>query len=93
MTSLTDSVTHRTTRATASLVLGICSLAAGWIFVAPLVGLVLGITSRSREPHARTMSAWGIGLNALALFGWIAVVALIVAGTVISGVWSGAFLH
>ncbi|MBM3715129.1 MAG: hypothetical protein FJW64_05220 [Actinobacteria bacterium] len=89
MTSRNASLTGRTTYATASFVLGICSLIAGWIFIAPLVGLVLGVKSRGREPQARTMSGWGIALNAIALFGWIVVLILIAGGYILSGWWWG----
>lgn len=89
MTNLRTHATDRTTFGTASLVLGICSLLAGWIFLAPLVGLVLGIQSRAREPRARTMSAWGIALNAIALLGWIVVLLLVAGGYLLTGWWGG----
>jgi hypothetical protein len=62
---------QRTGLGTASLVLGICSLLAGWTFVAPVVGLCLGIASRGREPAARGRAGWGILLNLVALAFWI----------------------
>jgi hypothetical protein len=71
--------TARTGLGTASLVLGVCSLLAGWAFLAPIVGLCLGIASRSREPLARGRSAWGIALNLVALAGWVLVLALMFA--------------
>ncbi len=67
-----------TGRGTASLVLGVCSLLAGWILVAPAIGLYLGLSSRSRETHARGRAGWGIALNLLALFGWIVLGLLII---------------
>lgn len=79
----------RTGLGTASLVLGICSLLAGWTFFAPIVGLCLGIASRSREPMARGRAGWGILLNLVALAVWILLVALLVAGGVFA-VWQGA---
>lgn len=77
----------RTGFGTASLVLGACSLLAGWTFFAPVVGLVLGILSRRREPFARGRALWGIVLNGIALLVWIA---LVVAFLGFSGlaVWS-----
>ncbi len=66
----------RTGLGTASLVLGICSLLAGWTFFAPIVGLCLGIASRSREPMARGRAGWGILLNLVALAIWVLVGAL-----------------
>ena len=69
----------RTGLGTASLVLGICSLLAGWTFFAPVVGLCLGIASRSREPLARSRAGWGILLNLVALAVWILALVLVVA--------------
>lgn len=80
---------HRTGLGTASLVLGICSLLAGWTFFAPIVGLCLGIASRSREPMARARSGWGILLNLVALAVWILVGVLLVVGGAFA-VWQGA---
>ncbi|WP_420369116.1 hypothetical protein [Curtobacterium sp. L1-20] len=79
----------RTGLGTASLVLGICSLLAGWTFVAPVVGLCLGIASRSREPLARGRAGWGILLNLVALAVWILLVVLLVVGGSFA-VWMGA---
>ncbi|MGK4064536.1 hypothetical protein AB0Y14_00495 [Rothia sp. HC945] len=69
---------------TASLVLGICSIAAGWLVVAPLIGLVLGMKSRHREPLARGRSLWGIILNGACLTVWI-VLGLIMLAAIIFG--------
>ena len=74
---------------TASLVLGICSLLAGWTFFAPVVGLCLGIASRGREPMARGRAGWGILLNLVALAVWILVGVLLVLGGAFA-VWTGA---
>ncbi|WP_144760977.1 hypothetical protein [Curtobacterium sp. 9128] len=63
---------------TASLVLGICSLLAGWTFFAPVVGLCLGIASRRREPLARGRAGWGVFLNLVALAVWIVLVVVFV---------------
>ncbi|WP_314475964.1 hypothetical protein [uncultured Microbacterium sp.] len=60
-----------TAKGTASLVLGICSVFAGWTFFAPAVGLILGIMSLRGEPRARTQAVWGITLNAIAMSIWI----------------------
>jgi len=75
---VTYSESPRTGLGTASLVLGVCSLLAGWTFFAPIVGLCLGIASRSREPLARGRAGWGILLNVIALAVWIVLVALFV---------------
>ncbi|MFJ3384842.1 MULTISPECIES: hypothetical protein [unclassified Curtobacterium] len=80
---VTYSESPRTGLGTASLVLGVCSLLAGWTFFAPIVGLCLGIASRSREPLARGRAGWGILLNVIALAVWIVLVALFVGlGTI-----------
>lgn len=64
-----------------SLVLGLVSIFAGWTFLAPIAGLVLGIMALSREPHNRTMAIWGIVLNAVLLAGSVLLALLaIVAG-------------
>lgn len=86
---VTTPTAPRTGLGTASLVLGICSLLAGWTFVAPVVGLCLGIASRSREPLARGRAGWGVFLNLVALAVWIVLLALLVAGGVFA-VWTGA---
>lgn len=86
---VTYSESPRTGLGTASLVLGICSLLAGWTFVAPIVGLCLGVASRSREPLARGHAGWGIFLNLVALAVWILLLVLAVVGGAFA-VWQGA---
>ncbi|MEN0103348.1 MAG: hypothetical protein AAGC90_10515 [Curtobacterium sp.] len=76
---VTTTTSPRTGLGTASLVLGICSLLAGWTFFAPVVGLFLGIASRSREPLARGRAGWGILLNVVALAIWIVLVVVFIA--------------
>lgn len=66
--------------AISSLVLGLVSIVAGFTFVVPAAGLVLGILALKREPSARTMAIWGIALNAVML-----------AGVVIAGLAAAAF--
>lgn len=85
----TYSESPRTGLGTASLVLGICSLLAGWTFVAPVVGLCLGIASRGREPSARGRAGWGIFLNLIALAVWVLLIVLLVVGGAFA-VWQGA---
>lgn len=60
-----------------SLVLGLVSILAGFTFVVPAAGLVLGILALKREPAGRTMAIWGIALNGVMLAG--AVLATLVA--------------
>jgi hypothetical protein len=78
----------RTGLGTASLVLGVCSLLAGWTFFVPIIGLVLGIRSRRREPLARGRAGWGILLNLIMLAGWILLVVLLIVGGAFA-IWSG----
>ena len=66
-----DSPSTTGTLAISSLVLGLVSIVAGWTFLAPLAGLVVGILALSREPQSRTMAIWGIVLNAVMLAGVI----------------------
>ncbi|MGP5626248.1 hypothetical protein [Brachybacterium alimentarium] len=76
---------HGTGKGTASLLLGMLSLLAGWTLIAPLVGLILGISSRGSEPFARGRAGWGIFLNILAMIGWvIAFVLLAAAGVTVT---------
>jgi hypothetical protein len=57
--------------AISSLVLGLVSIFAGWTFLAPLAGLVVGILALRSEPQNRTMAIWGIVLNGVMLAGAI----------------------
>lgn len=84
MTTASAPTAIGTGRGTASLVLGVCSLLVGWTFFAPVIGLVLGVSSRSREPYARGRAAWGIALNLIAMGVWIvlAIVAIAFGGFV-----------
>jgi hypothetical protein len=93
MVTTTLATSPRTGLGTASLVLGVCSLLAGWTFIAPIVGLCLGIASRNREPFARGRSGWGIVLNLVALAGWILLVVLLLAGGVFAAIAHGHAVH
>lgn len=59
-----------------SLVLGIASLAFGYTFIVPIVGLVLGILALKREPSNSVMSWWGIVLSGLSLLGGVLIAIL-----------------
>ena len=70
----------------ASLVLGATSLVAGWTFIAPIVGLVLGVMSRRREPDATGLATAGIVLNLVAIAGWaLAALGIAAAGVLALG--------
>ncbi|MGO1198857.1 MAG: hypothetical protein ACTMKY_03060 [Dermabacteraceae bacterium] len=86
---------HGTGKGTASLLLGICSLLVGWSFIAPLLGLILGVSSRGSEPFARGRAGWGIFLNLVALLGWLLVIIVLAATGIGATLWNqelGAFL-
>src|SRR5699024_3271303 len=82
-----STVHHGTGKGTASLLLGICSLLAGWTLVAPVLGLVLGVMSRGDEPFARGRAVWGILLNLIAMLGWIIGIALLLAAGAGLAIW------
>ena len=52
-----------------SLVLGIASVALSFTFVVPIVGVVLGLLGRRREPEGRTMALIGIISSGVMLLG------------------------
>jgi len=66
-----------------SLIIGIVSIFMGWTFLAPIAGAIVGFMAKSREPHARTLANWGIGVNVaalvLGLILWIALGGFILA--------------
>lgn len=47
----------------ASFILGIVSVVSGWTFVAPIVGLTLGIIALRRGTKDRALALWGVWLN------------------------------
>jgi hypothetical protein len=59
-----------------SLVAAIASIPLGHFIILPIAAIVLGFIARGREPWARTMSNWGIGLGFAILFGWILIGAI-----------------
>lgn len=70
----------------ASLVLGLVSLFAGFTFVVPLVGFILGIVGLRREPAGRGMAIAGIVISALILLVWVVIIGFILfAGILAAG--------
>lgn len=63
------------TFSTTSFILGIVSVAAGWTFFVPIVGLVLGVIALRHPAADRALTIWGIALNGvmLALFALAAI--------------------
>ena len=77
-----------------SLVIGVVSIFMNWTFLAPIAGIVVGVMAKRREPHARTVANWGIGLNiAMLVLGvilWIAFGALVLGAIGVGAATSGA---
>lgn len=61
---------------TASLVIGICSVFAGWLLIAPLIGLWLGNKSLKTEPAAHTRAKWGVAINGILLALWVLILVI-----------------
>jgi hypothetical protein len=53
-----------------SMILGLVSIVAGFTFLVPLVGLILGIVGLRKEPAGRAMAITGLVLNGLFVIGW-----------------------
>ena len=71
----------------ASFVLGMISLAFGFVFVVPVIGAVLGFMGLRTEPAGRGFALAGIWINLLITGFWLLVgtaFALAVAGGVLS---------
>ncbi|GIT80705.1 hypothetical protein LLS1_23740 [Leifsonia sp. LS1] len=70
----------------ASMVLGLVSLVAGFTFVVPLIGLILGIVGVRREPAGRGMAVTGIVISSLILLVWVVIIGMILfAGLLAAG--------
>ncbi|MCO1338310.1 hypothetical protein BJH93_05285 [Kocuria polaris] len=61
-----------------SLVLGLCSVALGFTFVVPLVGVIMGIIGLMKEPASKSVATWGIILNAVMMLGWLLLILFLV---------------
>lgn len=68
-----------------SLVLGLASIVTGSLLIVPIVGLVLGLLARTREPQARTTWLVGLWLNAVVLAVSALVVLVVGAGALFLG--------
>ena len=71
----------------ASFVLGMISLAFGFVFVVPVIGAVLGFMGLRTEPAGRGFAIAGIWVNLIITGFWLlvgTVIALAVAGGVLS---------
>ena len=81
---------HAYAFAIASFVLGIASIVAGWTFIAPIVGIVLGTIALRRNTSERTLALWGVWLNAAMLvFTGLAIV--LGFGVATFGLFAGLF--
>ncbi len=75
--------------AIASFVIGIASILSAWTFVAPIVGLVLGILALRRNTKERTLALWGVWLNG-AMLAFAAVGLVLLIGLTSFGLFAGA---
>lgn len=66
----------------ASLVIGIVSLLSGYTFLVPIIGIIVGVMARRREPSGRVLATWGI---------WLSVIAMVL-GVIIVVLFGGALL-
>ncbi|QIK64098.1 DUF4190 domain-containing protein [Leucobacter viscericola] len=64
-----------------SFVLGIASVVAGWTFVAPIIGFVLGMLALRRGTSERTLALWGVWINGVIL--GLAAIGILFATTLI----------
>ena len=74
----------------ASLVIGIISFFAGFTFIVPIIGLVLGVMGLRREPAGRGMALAGIWINAAILVVW-AIITIIVIVIIAAGLFTIPF--
>ncbi len=73
-----------------SMVLGIASIFLGLTFIVPIIGLVLGLIGRKREPAGRGFATAGIWINGIILALVVLGVILLIGATLI-GVFSIPF--
>lgn len=65
-----------------SVVIGVTSLFCGFALFPPLVGVIVGLRARQREPEGERIATWGIALNIVVLLAWILILAaLVMTGT------------
>jgi hypothetical protein len=61
-----------------SMVLGLVSIVAGFTFLVPAVGFILGIVGLRKEPAGRGMAITGLVLNGLFVVGWALVIFFVI---------------
>lgn len=64
-------------KSTASLVLGLCSIPAGWTLILPLLAVIFGIDGYCGKAVGRVRAAWGIVLGLLSLAGWMVAITVV----------------
>lgn len=74
-----------------SFVLGLVSFFFGFVFVVPIIGIIVGVIGLRREPAGRGFAIAGIWINAIVVAGW-AIVAILIVGAVTVGLFSIPFL-
>ncbi|WP_205881524.1 DUF4190 domain-containing protein [Leucobacter coleopterorum] len=74
-----------------SFVLGIASVVAGWTFVAPIIGFVLGMLALRRGTSERTLALWGVWINGVIL-AITAVGILVISMAIAAGIFALPFV-
>lgn len=64
-------------RSITSLVLGILAVPAGYTLLVPVTAIIVGVIARDKEPAARRLATWGIGLGVAGLVLGLVLVLLI----------------
>ncbi|MCT1476764.1 hypothetical protein [Microbacterium sp. p3-SID336] len=60
------------------VVIGAVAVFCGFALFPPLIGIIVGLRARQREPEGEDIAAWGIGLNIAVLLGWLVTLAVLV---------------
>ena len=75
-----------------SFVLGLVSFFFGFVFVLPVVGIIVGASALKREPAGRGFAIAGIWINAIIVVGWAIVTIMLVIGAISLGMFTIPFL-
>lgn len=75
-----------------SFVLGLVSFFLGFVFVVPIIGIIVGAVALKREPAGRGFAIAGIWINAIIVAFWAALAILLVLGTISFGLFTIPFM-
>jgi hypothetical protein len=75
-------------KSVASMVLGIVSLVCGFVFILPIIGVILGAIGMRSEPTDRGIAIAGLVMNLICLAGWIIIGLIIILGLI--GFWAAS---